>query len=211
MNRAIKKAERKTAGEIAVAIIKESYDYAFYELMFGLFCGFIYFFVVMFFHQGIESIIKGMSWDYSTSHLLMFFGFSTFLVIFIFYLIAIIPFIDRIIIPKSVQLRKVNERAVRHFMESGVYNTRDRTGVLIFISLLEHRVELLTDRGISKKIPRDKWQGIIDHIIDGIRGNSFTNNLFESIGACGDLLAEHFPVKADDINELSDDIEVLEK
>ncbi len=208
---AVKEAESKTSGEIASAFIKESDDYAVYELLFALCCGFIYFVIIMFFAGTIEQTVKQMFWDYSTQHLLIFYGFSPFLVTGIFYLLANLSFIDRLVVPRSVMARKVNQRAVRHFMESGVYNTRDRTGILIFVSSLEHRVELLADSGIDEKIPQEKWDSIVGHIIAGVKSNQAVKHLCESIRECGTLLAEHFPIQADDVNELKDDIAVLEK
>jgi putative membrane protein len=206
----VKEAESKTSGEIATAFIKESDNYAVFELTFAVIIGLVYFIVITFFANSIEESIKQMSWEYSSQHLLMLYGFSTFLVIAVVYLLANIPFIDRLIVPKSVMQRKVNQRAVRHFMESGVYNTKDRTGILIFISYLERRVELLADKGISEKIPREKWDAIVLHIIDGIKTNQLVKHLSESIRECGNLLAEHFPIQPDDVNELKDDIHILE-
>ncbi|MCP4154029.1 MAG: TPM domain-containing protein [bacterium] len=208
---AVKTAESKTSGEIATAFIKESDDYALYELIFAVACGFVYFFVMMFFTAPIEGLIKNMFWDYSIRYLLMFYCLSTFLVIGLFYILANIPFLDRLIVPRSVMQRKVNERAVRHFVESGVYDTKDRTGILIFISSLEHRVELLADKGINAKIKQDKWEAIVAHIIVGIKAGQVAQNLCHSISQCGDMLAKHFPIQADDVNELKDDIAVLEK
>ncbi|HLP47324.1 MAG TPA: TPM domain-containing protein [Candidatus Kapabacteria bacterium] len=208
---AIKDAESNTSGEIAAAFIKESDSYAIYELMFSLICGFIYFFVMMFFTGGIEKILKHMTWDYHTDYLLIFYGLSTFMVIFIFYLLANINVIDRLIIPKSVMQQKVDERAMRHFMEAGVYDTKDRTGILIFISHLEHRVELLADKGISKKIPQEKWHNIVNHIIAGVKSGRMVKHLTESIAECGKLLAEHYPIQPDDVNELKNNIAILEK
>ena len=208
---AVREAESKTAGEIATAFIRESDNYAIYELIFACVCGFLYFTVMMLFAKPVENLIRNMLWDYSVDHLLIFYGFSTFLVIAVFYLLANFPFVDRLIVPGSVKRRKVNERAVRHFMESGVYNTKDRTGILIFISALERRVELLADRGISEKISREKWQGIVNNITGGIKANKLTEHLTGSIRECGDLLAEHFPIQPDDVNELKDNIAILEK
>lgn len=208
---AVKNAERKTAGEIATAFIKESDNYAVYELMFSVFCGFIYFVVMMLFSSNIEHTLKKMLWDYSTDHLLIFYGLSTFLVIFIFYWLANISCIDRLIVPESVMRRKVNERAVRYFMESGVYNTKDRTGILIFISSLERRVELLADKGINEKIPQEKWNAVVSHIIDGIKSGRMVEHLTDAIAQCGEMLAEHYPIQPDDVNELKDDIAVLER
>ena len=207
----VQEAESKTSGEIAVALIKESDNYAVYELLFALFCGFVYFFVMMFFVNGIENLLKSIFWGYNVSYLLMFYGLSIFIVISTVYFLSNISFIDRLIIPKSVMKQKVNERAIRQFMESGVYNTKDRTGILIFISQLEHRVELLADKGINEKISQEKWDLILNHIIEGITSGDIVKNLSESISDCGKLLAENFPIQPDDINELKDDIEILEK
>lgn len=211
IKKAVKDAESKTAGEIATAFINESDNYAVYELMFSVIGGFIYFVIMMLFSSNIEHTLKRMLWDYSTDYLLIFYGLSTFLVIFILYLLANISFIDRLIVPGSVMQRKVNERAVRYFMESGVYNTKDRTGILIFISGLEHRVELLVDKGINEKFPQEKWNTVVSHIIDGIKSNRMVENLTNAIAQCGEMLAEHYPIQRDDVNELKDDIAVLER
>ncbi len=208
---AVQKAESKTSGEIATAMIKESYNYAIYELMFAVIIGFVYFVAMMFFAGSIEQYLQSKFWDYSVNYLIMFYGFSTFVVITIFYFIGNISSIDRLIVPKRIRLQKVQERATRYFMESGVYNTKDRTGILIFISIMEHRVELLADSGINQKIPKEKWQSIVDNIISGIKQKQIAKHLIESIDECGNLLAEHFPIQADDKNELTDDIDILEK
>jgi len=211
IRQAIREAENKTSGEIATAFIKESDNYAVYELMFALLIGFGYFVTLMFFSGSIEASLQKMTWDYSSRNLLMFYGFSTFLVIALAYLAANFPLIDRLIVPRRVMLEKVSQRAVRHFMESGVYRTKDRTGILIFISSLERRVELLADQGISQKIPQEKWNSIVQLIIDGIRSHQLTPRLAEAINECGTLLAEHFPIQPGDVNELKDDIRILEK
>ena len=208
---AVKTAESKTSGEITTAMIKESYDYAIYELMFAVITGLIYFVVMMFFAGNIEQFLQGKFWDYSVNYLVMFYGFSTFIIIALFYFIGNLSCIDRLIVPKRIRNQKVTERATRYFMESGVYNTKDRTGILIFISTMEQRVELMADSGINEKIQPEKWQNIVDNIIKGIKQKEIAIYLTESIDECGNLLAKHFPIQADDKNELTDDIEILEK
>ena len=182
---AVKKAESKTSGEIATAMIKESYDYAIYELMFAVIIGFLYFVIMMFFVGNIETFLQEKFWDYSVNYLIMFYGCSSFIIITIFYFIGNISSIDRLIVPKKIRNQKVKERATRYFMESGVYNTKDRTGILIFISIMERRVELLADSGISEKIPKEKWQNIVDNIIKGIKQKDIVTHLTESINECG--------------------------
>jgi len=211
IKQAVAEAESKTSGEIVVAISRESDDYAAHELMFAVLCGFVYFTVMMFFAHSIESTVKEMSWVYSVDYLLIFYGFSTFLVIFLFYLLANLPFIDRLIVPASVRRQRVRARALCHFLESGIQNTADRTGVLIFVSFQERRVELLADSGISALIPQEKWDRLVSHIVTGLKQGKFSDHMVEAIRECGDLLAGHFPKKTGDVNELKDDVHILEK
>ncbi|MEN8152412.1 MAG: TPM domain-containing protein [Acidobacteriota bacterium] len=213
ISNSVKEAESTTSGEIKVAFIKESYDYAKYEVIFALFTGIIYLITIFLFQNQVETIIRNMSWDYSPFYLTVFFGISPFVVMTIFYLVANIPFVDRLIIPGRIQRKKVNERAVRYFIESGVHTTRDRTGILIFLSFLEKRVELLADSGINARIPQEKWDGIVSHIIEGISSGNTVENLTESVLECGKLLSEseNFPIKPDDTNELKDDVSILEE
>ncbi len=211
LKEAVRKAELNTSGEITTAFIKESDSYAPYELAFALASGFVYFLIATFYLDYIEEFLQSFFWDYSSFHLAGFYGLSIFAVITIAYLLSNIPVIDRLIIPRRVMVTKTRQRALRHFVESGVSYTRDRTGILIFISELERRVELIADKGISEKIEQSQWDDIVANIIAGVRNNKLAGNLAESVETCGKLLSEHFPIKSDDTNELSNDITILEK
>lgn len=212
IGKAVKESEKETSGEIKVAFIRESYDYAKFELFFALIAGFLSLGVLMLFPEKIELLVKNMFWEYSPTYTAVLFGIFPFLIITIFYLLANLSFVDRLIVPESVKKRKVNERAVRYFMESGIFNTRDRTGILIFLSFLERRVELIADKGISSKIPKERWEGIVSHITEGIRSGKTIENLVDSVKECGAILSESdkFPIKPDDENELEDSVSVLE-
>lgn len=211
IHKVMQAAESKTSGEIAVAYTHASSHYAFFELLFSVLCGFMYFLILLFFITPIEYRVQSIFWDYHHKYLVMFYGFSTFLVIFIFYFFTNIPWITRLLVPKKIMRRMVNERAVRYFMESGVYHTHHHIGILIFISYLERQVEILADRGISAKIPQEKWDALIQHIIAGIKNDCFVERLIEAINQCGTILAQHFPIRPDDRNELDDGIAILEK
>ncbi len=207
----VKQAESKTSGEIATAIIKQSDNYAYNELLFSIISGFVYFMTIMIFSSQIERIIQSMFWEYRPEYFIGFMGLSIFIVIGAFYLLSNIPAIDRLIIPKKTRIEKVNQRALRYFTESGVYDTRDRTGILIFISTLEQRVELIADKGINEKIEQKEWNDIVENIVSGLKHGNWVDKLSESITRCGTLLEKHFPIKDDDKNELKDELVVLEK
>ncbi|HXT54624.1 MAG TPA: hypothetical protein VN826_08980, partial [Candidatus Eisenbacteria bacterium] len=81
---------------------------------------------------------------------------------------------------------------------------RDHTGILILISLLEHRVEVLADRGINAKVEPATWQEISKIVADGLKANQACEAVCKAISRCGEILAAHFPRRSDDRNELPD-------
>jgi putative membrane protein len=109
----------------------------------------------------------------------------------------------RHLVPKRVQAPAVAEGARLAFLEQGLVETRDRTGILIYISLLERRVEVLADRGIDQHVAEGTWDGVVESILTGIREQRAEEGLVEAIRACGEILAARFPPRADDTNELA--------
>ena len=99
--------------------------------------------------------------------------------------------------------RTVHQRAMAAFVEEEVFNTRDRTGILLFVSLLEHRIEVLGDTGINQRVAPDDWIGVVERIRAGIRNENLTVGLVDAIGMCGDLLeSSGVEIRPDDTNEL---------
>ncbi len=101
---------------------------------------------------------------------------------------------------------KVRERALRAFYEHNLHKTREATGILIFASLLEHRVQILADQGIHEKVGHAKWVEVVDILTRAIKENRTRDGFCEAIAVCGNVLATHFPVTEKNPNELSDQI-----
>lgn len=100
-------------------------------------------------------------------------------------------------------------RAENAFLEEEVFNTRHRTGIMIFISFFEREVIVMADRGISKVVEQKEWDSIVKGIIDHVRKGKVAEGLEIAIKRCGDVLLEKgFFKTADDINELGDDLRV---
>ncbi|MCD4651414.1 MAG: hypothetical protein K8S56_06475 [Candidatus Cloacimonetes bacterium] len=211
ITKAVTKAENGTSGEVTVAIIRESSDYAAHELLFAIIGGMIISLVMLLFTQPIEIWLQTKLWRYSSGYLVLFYIAIHFAAVLVLYLLANLPVIDRLIIGRATMSKKVNQRAFRHFVESGTHTTRDNTGILIFISILERRVELLADTGINSKIAPEEWQSIVTNIIDGIHQKHFVEKLEVSIGKCGELLRQHFPADESNPNELNDAVTMLEE
>ncbi|MCX5864137.1 MAG: hypothetical protein NTW42_03570 [Deltaproteobacteria bacterium] len=121
-------------------------------------------------------------------------------------LAKIFPPLLRLFIPDSRLETRVAERALRAFYEKKLHATRDNTGVLFFISLLERKVWILADSGIYQKISQDALLAHASDIATGIKQGQACNALCRQIEAVGVILAQHFPIKADDTNELSNEL-----
>jgi len=102
--------------------------------------------------------------------------------------------------------RVVHERAVRAFLDEQVFDTRDRTGIVILVSLLERRIEVLGDEGINAAVEADEWADVVGIVRDGLKRGSLTDALARAIRRCGELLEEKGVARrTDDENEISDE------
>ena len=105
--------------------------------------------------------------------------------------------------PETMELR-VRQRALAAFVSEEVFRTRDRTGILIFLSLFEHRVVVLGDTAINASVEPAQWTAVVDGIAAGIRAGRPGEALAEGIRRCAQLLSARVARAADDTDELSD-------
>ena len=109
---------------------------------------------------------------------------------------------------EEIDLR-VGRAAREAFLEHEVFATRDRSGVLIFLSLLEHRVVVLADSGIDDRVAPGEWSGIVERIVRGIRAGRPADALVEAIGRCGEILEQAgLEPRAEDRDELDDALRI---
>ena len=100
---------------------------------------------------------------------------------------------------------RVEGRAAGAFLEERVFATRERTGVLIFVALFEHRVLVLADEGIDERVADDAWDEISGELALGIRRGTPAQALIHAVQRCSDLLEAHGVHAADAGNEISDE------
>jgi len=112
------------------------------------------------------------------------------------------PLLTRMLVSAPVAAKAAHERAVVLFMERGICDTRDRSGLLIFVSELERRVVILGDSGIHAHIGEQGWQEHARAIIAGIRKDQATDAIVGVIEQLGTVLADKFPAGAQNPNEL---------
>ncbi|GAB5521415.1 MAG: hypothetical protein RhofKO_36660 [Rhodothermales bacterium] len=120
-----------------------------------------------------------------------------------------IPAIRRMMAGTDRMAMATHQRALVAFVEEEVFRTRDRTGILILLSIFEHRIEVLGDEGINQAVQADDWVAIVDHIRTGIQSGKVTDHLVEAIHMCGNLLeTKGVEIKPDDTNELPDGLRI---
>jgi putative membrane protein len=112
------------------------------------------------------------------------------------------PALLRRLVPDDVVTRRVARAAALAFHEAGLVETRERTGILIYVSLLEHRVLVLADRGIHARVESGTWDAVVARIVGGIRENRAEAGLADGIRLCGEILSARFPSRPGDVNEL---------
>lgn len=127
-------------------------------------------------------------------------------------LVTTLESLRRALIPPAVLDRRVDHRAAVAFLDEEIFDTRERTGILVFVALFEHRVRILRDRGIEERVPPEAWNEIAEKLAFGLRAESKGPPVVAAIQACGDLLAAHgVERRADDVNELGDEPRLLDE
>jgi len=108
------------------------------------------------------------------------------------------------LIPPPVKQARAHEAAVRHFKVGAERRTHGRTGVLIYLSMREHRAEIVADQPIAEKVSAEVWGQAMADMLEQIRRGCMAEGLAAGIRDVGEVLAEHFPRGTEDENELPD-------
>lgn len=124
---------------------------------------------------------------------------------------AIAP-LRRLLVSQEVMERRVRRRAAVAFLEEEVFSTRERTGILVFMSLFERRVVVLGDAGINQRVERAEWEGIVGRLVEGIRAGRAGDAMVVAIESCGELLQRRgVEIREDDRDELSNELRSRER
>jgi putative membrane protein len=188
---AIKKAEATTSGEIVFVAAPASSQYLHATLQ-GAIIGMAI----------VTAIFMLLHIEHTTTSLL----WTEFISFAVFYALISRLTCKRWIISNREMDARVGEAAFMQFYSSGLYKTRESNGVEIYLSLLERRVVVIGDSGIHAKMGNAHWDNVRDFIIQGIRQGDICGGICTAIENCGKALAEHFPPRPDDINELPDQV-----
>ncbi len=118
-----------------------------------------------------------------------------------------IPPLYRFVQPQWVRYEHVREAAYATFVEQGVHSTRDRTGVLVYIAVRERMVEIIADIGVLRKVGVEvlaAWSGQLEGVLPQGAGA-----VGKQLATFAKELAAAVPRRADDVDELSNTVQVL--
>jgi putative membrane protein len=189
-------AEQRTAGEIVPMLVGASARYAEIEIA-GMGVGLVAGTLAAFIFQDPWAVVHSqLLWPLAGTALGS--------------ILCAIPPIKRNLIPNGRITEAVHLRSLAAFTAQGLHYTRAHTGILILASLLEHRVEVLADRGINDKVAAGTWDEVVQILSAGLKSGSACDAYCKAIERCGEILAQHFPRSPDDQDELGNKL-VIER
>lgn len=201
---AVAAAERRTAGEIVPYVVRQSgrYDVAVWR---GAAAGALVAAAAL---LGVATLYDGwgLGWLYSAWAMAAAMGLGGTLGAVA---VALLDPLRRLLAGPALLAETVHRRAAQAFADEEVFDTRDRTGILLFVSLLEHRLEVVGDKGIDAKVEPGEWTEVVDLVRAGIRRGDLAGGLVAAIERCGDLLHRRgVALRDDDTDELPDGLRV---
>lgn len=200
IRQAVHTAEQQTSAEIVPMIIARSGLYRDVQHWAGLITAFTMLAVLL----AVE--VSWLPWGWHASNagwlvlavLLAYVGGSW---------IGTVPPVIRLLTSPTRMRHKVALRAERAFAQHAISQTRERTGVLIMLSMLERQIYLLPDRSLAGLVSVDRWTQVVQAAVEYLQRGDIVEGLTHAVTACGVVLADACPARpGDNPNELSDHV-----
>lgn len=193
---AIRKAESGTRAEIVTVIARQSDSYRYIPMLWAALIALsipgLYFIAAPLYTGGWqlqEPTMAATRWLYPIQ-VLAFLGLG---------MLFQLPATRLWLIPASVRQQRAARHAREQFLLQKLHLTRERTGILIFVSVAEHYVEIIVDSAISQVVDDRHWQAVVEQFISQVKRGEIADGFEQAIEQCRLVLWEHFP--ADDKRE----------
>ncbi len=208
MNRireAVKSAESRISGEIVPVIVERSGFYTIANYRGALVTSGLAFLVVIFLDRYLFT---------ESSFALLYDPLFIFFIVMLAGVAGVVlptwsDTIKRWLLVQTHMDNATKSRAENAFLEEEVFATRQRTGIMIFISLFEHEVIVIGDKGINEKVQQKEWDQLVNNLTGSIRSGAMVEGIEKAILRCGEILLEKgFHRTDDDVNELRDELRI---
>lgn len=208
VSEAVAAAELTTSGEIVTVLADRSDGYTDIVLLWAATAAFtamsIFAVSPQFFLAKIDWALGGWGQDWTTAQivtLVVGLGLVKFLGTWLLLMWDPLRFL---LIPGPIKKARARDAAIRHFKVGAERRTHGRTGVLLYLSMQEHRAEIVADEPIAAKVKPEVWGDAMADMLEHIRRGEIAEGLAAGARDVGEVLAEHFPREEDDQNELPD-------
>lgn len=205
---AVAAAERHTDGEIVTIVARRSDAYHDVGLHWAVLAMLLVLALLATFPGAVDAVhlLTGGAWNEHVSTgtaLTVATVLSAVTFLLVRYLLAI-PALRMALTPGATKTRRVHARALTLFRAAAEHRTVAATGVLLYLSLDEHRAEIVADAGIHSRVSADVWGHAMAALLEAVKDGRPGDGMAAAVAEIGVVLAEHFPRSAGNPNELPD-------
>lgn len=208
VSEAVTRAEAHTSGEIVTILTDRSDGYSDIALAWAALAGFAKLTGFILLPQWpiwvVETILGHWNGRWSPAELFTLAGFAATLAFLVIWALQLWTPVKYALIPGPIKTARVHARALLCFRIGAERRTRGRTGILIYLSMREHRAEILADEAIASKVHPDVWGDAMHAMLAHLKDGRVADGMIAATEKVGAILAEHLPREGDDINELPD-------
>lgn len=147
-----------------------------------------------------------VAWTAMTVHRILSLQILAFLVLL---MVLCLPALRVRLMPRKARRAVAHRVAMEQFVARGIARKRERSGILIFVSLAERYARIIADEGISARMPQSEWQAAVDALVAQMLHGRIADGFITAIDVCGSKLAEHFPRVETTRDELPDRIYLI--
>lgn len=209
VSEAVAAAEAHTAGEIVTVVADRSDGYSDVVLAWSMLVAFTALTAYALFpgfYLGLIERLIGTGWNHEWTfrEVLGLAAAGAMLKFVATWLLLQWPPLRYALIPAPVKSARTHARAVDLFKVGAERRTHGRTGILIFLSMREHRAQIVADEAIASKVAPETWGEAMAAMLAHIKDGRCADGMIAAVEKVGVVLAEHFPRAEDDVNELPD-------
>lgn len=200
IEKSVKDAEKRTAGEIVPLIVQGSTLNASAPLLAVFIAGFV------------VLALKHGFWIFDRPELTSIWFWSALFSAAVTggFAFGSRPFGQMLLTPRWEKRRQVQQRALLEFYEAKLNHTTGATGILLFVSWRERQAFVLADEGISKHCQPMAFEKVVQALVQGAKEGQLAQGYAQAIALSADILAKHIPIQVGDVNELKDHLRIVD-
>jgi len=174
---AIRSAEAKTSGEIVCVLARTSSHATALPVLIA---------------AAVALVLPWLLVDFTamTVHRILSLQVIVFLALLV---LLCLPRVRVALMPYKARRAIAHRVAMEQFASRGIARTKDRSGILIFVSLAERYARIIADEGIAARVPQAEWQAAVNALVAHMRDGRIADGFITAIEVCGNKLAKHFP------------------